>query len=179
MRSLTTPRLALREPRVEDAADALVMLQDPLVARWNPAPDVIDLGTAAAWCASGADWSSGTHATWHGVEPGTGRLIVNVSLFVIDADHRAAKVGYRVVPWQRGRGYATEALRAITTWAFDDLHLERIQLEHSVPNVASCHVAQRSGYRLEGTLRAAFRSTDGERHDDHVHGRLAADDPGW
>ena len=175
MESLTTQRLVMRKPSADDAPDALAMLQDPLVERWNPAPDVVDLDSAVAWCASGADWGSGTHATWHGLDPATGRLIVNISLFSIDADHRAAKVGYRVVPWRRRQGYATEALRAVTEWAFTERGLERVQLEHSTPNLTSCHVALRSGYRIEGTLRAAFRATDGERYDDHVHGRLSTD----
>jgi hypothetical protein len=50
-----------------------------------------------------------------------------------------------------------------------------VQLEHSVPNTASCQVALTSGYLMEGTLRSAFRTADGVRHDDHVHGRLATD----
>jgi RimJ/RimL family protein N-acetyltransferase len=136
---------------------------------------VVDRDSARVWCLSGADWESGNHRTWHGVDPATERLIVNISLFAIDADHATAKVAYRVVPWKRRQGYACEALQAVTAWAFRELHLARVQLEHSVPNTASCQVAVASGYRLEGTLRSAYRTADGVRHDDHVHARLAID----
>ena len=173
--TLTTHRLVLRRPRLSDAEDALLLLQDPEVMTWHPASAVVDLDSARDWCRRGADWDDGAHCTWHGVDPGSDRLIVNVSIFAVDALHRTAKVAYRVVPWQRRRGYAREALQAVTQWAFQDLGLARVQLEHSVPNEGSCAVALGSGYRLEGTLRAAFRTPDGVRHDDHVHGRLATD----
>ncbi len=175
MTRLVTERLILRRPEAEDARDALALLQDPDVARWNPAPAVVDLSSAADWCERGADWSGADHATWHGVDPATGSLVVNVSLFAVDAEHATAKVGYRVAPRWRGQGYASEALLAATDWAFTEMNLWRVQLEHSVANVASCHVALRCGYRVEGTLREAFKDHDGVRHDEHVHGRLATD----
>ena len=172
---LLTERLLLRPPQESDADDALALLQDPEVLRWNPGGDVSDREAALRWCQRGADWSDGTHATWHGVDQATSRLIVNVSIFAIDADHSSAKVGYRVVPWRRRQGYAREALIAATAWAFSNLRLERIQLEHAVENHGSCFVAIGAGYGLEGTLRGAFRTPDGLRHDEHVHGRLAVD----
>jgi RimJ/RimL family protein N-acetyltransferase len=172
---LMTGRLVLRRPLADDAADALAMLRDPEVARWNPAPDVVDAQTARAWCARGADWSDGTHATWHAVDRSTGRLVANCSVFAIDRDHAVAKIGYRVVPWQRRRGMASEAVGIVTRWAFAELGLARLQLEHAVANAGSCRVATNTGFALEGILRSASRDGRGERHDDHVHGRLATD----
>ena len=58
---LLTSHLLLRRPMAQDAPDALAILQDPDVVRWNPAPAVVDIQTARAWCARGADWSEGTH----------------------------------------------------------------------------------------------------------------------
>ncbi len=175
MTRLVTARLVLRRPSASDCDDALDLLRDPEVCRWHPAPAVVDRDSARAWCLSGADWGTGSHRTWHGVDPGTDRLIVNISLFAIDEQHSTAKVAYRVMPSQRRQGYARESVLAVTAWAFTELDLARVQLEHSVPNTSSCQVALASGYRLEGTLRSAFRTADGARHDDHVHGRLASD----
>jgi len=170
---LLTDRLLLRPPAATDADDALALLRDPEVVYWHPAPAVLDHESAVAWCRRGAAWSD-DHVTLHGVDPATGRLILNLSL-ALDAEHSVAKVGYRVVPWQRGHGYAREGLLAVTEWAFSELGLARIQLEHSVTNVASCRVALAAGYRMEGTLRSAFRTPDDVRHDDHVHGRISLD----
>jgi RimJ/RimL family protein N-acetyltransferase len=172
---LMTGRLLLRRPLDDDAVDALAMLQDPDVVRWNPAPAVVDVETARAWCARGSEWSDGTHATWHAVDRLTGRLVANCSVFAIDRDQLTAKVGYRVAPWQRRCGIASEVVGIVTPWAFAEFGLARIQLEHAVANVGSCRVASNSGFTLEGTLRSASRDGLGRRHDDHVHGRLATD----
>jgi RimJ/RimL family protein N-acetyltransferase len=172
---MMTGRLRLRRPTADDAVDALAMLQDPDVVRWNPAASVVDLETARAWCARGADWSDGTHVTWHALDRSTGRLVANCSIFAIDRDHATAKIGYRVAPWQRRRGVGSEVVGMVTRWAFAELGLARIQLEHAVDNVGSCRVAARAGFVLEGVLRSASLDGLGARHDDHVHGRLAGD----
>lgn len=166
----------LRPPSAGEAGEALTMLTDPLTVRFNPAPSVVDLDSARAWCERGADWSDGTHATFSVLEATTGRLAGNVSLWRIDlAENRDASIGYRTAPWARGRGVATAAVAAVTRWAFAALGVERIELPHAVDNEASCRVASKCGFPAEGVLRGAFRADDGSRHDEHLHARLAGD----
>ena len=100
-------------------------------------------------------------------------LLGNVTLINIDLEQATGEIGYRVAPWARNRGIATKALRAVTEWSFDALSLRRIQLFHSVANPASCRVAIKGAYQLEGTLRSAMVAGDGRRYDLHVHGRLS------
>jgi RimJ/RimL family protein N-acetyltransferase len=168
-------RLQLRPPTDADAADALAMLQDPDVARWNQGPDGLDLDVARAWCRRGADWSSGEHATFSVLDATSGRLLGNVSLHQIDRAEGDAEIGYRVAPWARGRGVATDSVAAVSRWAFGALDLVRIELAHAVLNPASCRVAEKAGYPLEGTLRASYVYGDGRRYDEHLHARLASD----
>jgi RimJ/RimL family protein N-acetyltransferase len=101
--------------------------------------------------------------------------VANCSIFAIDHDQATARIGYRVAPWQRRRGMGSEVVGIVTRWAFAELGLARIQLEHAVANIGSCRVASNAGFALEGTLRSASRDGLGGRHDDHVHGRLATD----
>jgi RimJ/RimL family protein N-acetyltransferase len=150
-----------------------VLLTDPEVDRWNPAPAVVDLATAADWCRRGADWSAGGHATFSVVADG-GAFAGNVSLHNIDHDHGTADVGYRVMAAWRGRGVATFAVREATAFAFEWLGLFRVQLFHAVPNLASCRVAEKAGFTLEVTLRSAG-VYDGVRMDEHLHARLRTD----
>jgi RimJ/RimL family protein N-acetyltransferase len=166
----------LRPPAAEDAAEALAMLRDPETARWNPAPAVVDLEQAREWCIRGADWAEGDHATFSVVEAATGRLAGNVSLWRLDlTEHRSGEIGYRTAPWARGRGVATIAVGTSTAWAFASLGIERVQLQHAVPNEASCRIAARCGYLLEGVLRGGYRTEDGTRIDEHLHARLSTD----
>jgi RimJ/RimL family protein N-acetyltransferase len=44
-----------------------------------------------------------------------------------------------------------------------------------VENAASCGVARKAGFLLEGTLRESYRYADGRFHDEHLHARLATD----
>jgi RimJ/RimL family protein N-acetyltransferase len=173
---LETADLVIRPPADEDAPAAFELLNDPDVRLWNPARDCPDLQTAQAWCRGGADWSDGTHATWHAVDKATSRMVGNVSLFAIDSDDRVAKIGYRVHPAARGRGVARQMVDAVTRWAFESRGLMRVQLEHSVRNEASCRVAVAAGFVFEGTARSAYAVPGSDVRDDcHVHGRLPGD----
>ena len=166
--------LVLRPPRPSEAADALALLAEPEVDRWNPAPAVVDLQTAEDWCRRGADWTTGSHATFSIVVGPSAGFAGNISLHNIDTEHLTADVGYRIAAAHRGRGVATEALRLVTAYAFHDRGLHRVQLLHAVGNAGSCRVAEKAGYRLEGTLRSAA-VYGGIREDEHVHARLRTD----
>jgi RimJ/RimL family protein N-acetyltransferase len=124
---------------------------------------------------AGADWTSGTHATFSIVNTGDGRLLGNISLFAMDPEQATAQVGYRITAQARGRGLATAALSAACDWAFEEHQLFRIEIHHAVENVSSCRVAAKAGFAYEGTLRLASLYGDGHRHDDHLHARLATD----
>ncbi len=173
---IATKQLVLRlNDATRDAPDVLTMMLDPETRLWNPHGNVVDLETAAAWCERQADWSDGTHASFAIIEADSGRLAGSVSIHSVDPDQADAEIGYRVAPWARGRGYATEAVAAATTWAFDNLPVVRIELCHAAANPASCAVATKAGYLLEGVLRNSYIYGDGQRYDEHLHARLVTD----
>jgi RimJ/RimL family protein N-acetyltransferase len=73
-------------------------------------------------------------------------------------------VGYGLRPEARGRGAATEAVRLVSTWAFDQIHIERLSLMTYPTNEPSQRVAARAGYkREEGLLRAWYPTPLGRR----------------
>jgi RimJ/RimL family protein N-acetyltransferase len=157
-----------------DIDDALEMSRDPAIVQWY-STRIVDRESAKRWLLRGSDWSEGQHATW-AVADLADRLVGNVSIVRIDrVDQLSAQVSYRTAPWARDRGVATYALRSATRWAFDTLHLERLELMHAVANPASCRVAQKAGYLLEGVQRQGFRDDSGQRWDSHLHSRLAYD----
>lgn len=165
----------LRPPRTDEAPAALSMLTDPEVVQWNPAPLVVDLATAGAWCERGANWAAGGHATFSIIDAPSGEYAGNISVFELDLEQAVGSVGYRVATRHRRRGVATAALTAVRDWVFAEVGLQRLQLFHAVANVASCAVAERGGFALEGVLRSSSVFGDGLRHDEHLHARLAGD----
>jgi RimJ/RimL family protein N-acetyltransferase len=76
-----------------------------------------------------------------------------------------------VLPAARGAGVATSAVLALSAWALEEIGFCRLHLDHSTRNHASCRVATKSGYELEGTKRSAAVHDDG-RHDMHLHARI-------
>jgi RimJ/RimL family protein N-acetyltransferase len=106
-----------------------------------------------------------------------GALLGSVSLHHVDVDHENAEVGYWIAPAARGRGLAARGVEMAARFAFTTLGFRRLYLYHSVENPASCRVAERAGFALEGVTRESYRYPDGRFHDEHLHGRLATDRP--
>jgi RimJ/RimL family protein N-acetyltransferase len=70
------------------------------------------------------------------------------------------KVGYTISPDVQGRGYATEAVRALVDYAFDVLGADVVRAYASEENEPSIRVAEKVGMRLIERLE--------HRYDDEV-----------
>jgi RimJ/RimL family protein N-acetyltransferase len=92
----------------------------------------------------------------------------------IDEEAAEAELGYIVAAHARGRGIASEALRQLTTWAFEERGIRRAHLLIDVDNPASSRVAERAGYRLEGVMRSTYLK-QGRRGDTQLWARLPGD----
>ena len=78
-----------------------------------------------------------------------------IGLHALDWSNRSAQVGYWLAPAERGRGTMSRACAAIVTYAFRDLLLHRVEIRCAVENQRSRAVAERLGFRFEGTLAGA------------------------
>lgn len=167
--------LLLRPMRPDDAPQVALAAADPEIARWNRIPEDVE-----EWCARRADWSDGTHASWAIVDPSAPEVLLGASsLHQVDRDQLDCEIGYLVLPGQRGRKVATRAVCAASEFAFGALGMRRITLFHAVANPASCGVARRAGYLLEGVHRQSHHygsaGADNGWDDEHSHARLASD----
>lgn len=103
-----------------------------------------------------------------------GTLIGEVMLRWLSAKDRCGEVGYVFHPDHGGRGYATEATRAIIDLAFGQLDLHRIIARIDPRNGASLQLAQRLGMRREAHLIQSHWSR-GEWRDEVDFALLAAE----
>jgi ribosomal-protein-alanine N-acetyltransferase len=62
---------------------------------------------------------------------------------------RGGHIGYWIDKNYAGRGFTTEAVKAVTSFAFDGLGLHRIEINIRPENAASIRVAEKAGYRFE------------------------------
>ena len=70
-----------------------------------------------------------------------------------DVERVSAEIGYWIAEPFWGRGIASEALVAVTTYAIETHHLTRIYALPFAWNAASCRVLEKAGYVLEARLR--------------------------
>ncbi|MDH6569657.1 RimJ/RimL family protein N-acetyltransferase [Streptomyces sp. SAI-117] len=174
--------LRLRSWDPDADADAQAWLRgvtDPEFVRWNtPLTLIDDLAGARESLRRKADMAAdGTSASYRITDESSGTTLGHIGVNVINHVFRTARVGYWVLPEVRGRGVATRALLLAAHWAHTELGLHRLELDHALGHVTSCHVAERCGFRYEGTLRGA--TFEAGRHDAfrdmHLHARLATD----
>jgi RimJ/RimL family protein N-acetyltransferase len=85
----------------------------------------------------------------------------------------AFALGYWVRVTEQGHGYVAEAVRLITTCAFDSLGARRVEIRCNARNVRSANVARRCGFELEGHLRSVACAPDGTVADELVFARIA------
>lgn len=151
------------------------MLEDPDLLRFTRVPDPPPDGFAEQWLARyEAGRAEGTREAFAAVDDG-GTFLGLALAPEIDAVAREAELGYVVAPAARGMGVATEVLRLLTRWAFEDCGLLRVHLLIDTANAASLQVARHNGYLHEGTMRCTFVKAGAPRADVTLWSRLASD----
>src|SRR5882757_7552838 len=156
-----------------ESADAQVFLsayEDDEIRRWHTNRPSTE-GQVREWFeAYRQDWKREKGGHWAVTGDG-GQVLGRIALRGLDFDDGIAGVAYWVLPAARGAGVASHALTALSAWALDEIGFFRLELDHSTRNEASCGVAAKCGYDLEGTKRSAALHDDG-RHDMHLHARV-------
>ncbi|MDT3439774.1 MULTISPECIES: GNAT family N-acetyltransferase [unclassified Pseudofrankia] len=99
----------------------------------------------------------GRYPAWMGpfghrqvVERDSGLIIGGIGLFWPPTDGRV-EIGYGIVPSRQGRGYATEAVIALTEFAFALPAVRTVLANVERPNPASIRVLAKSGFRHHHT----------------------------
>jgi RimJ/RimL family protein N-acetyltransferase len=85
--------------------------------------------------------------------PGNEWVIGNCGLRRKSENDWEADIGYELAPEHWGKGYATEAARALIAFGFRELGLHRLSAWCVADNTASARVLEKCGLRLEGRLR--------------------------
>jgi ribosomal-protein-alanine N-acetyltransferase len=171
---IATERLVLRDVQLSDAADVLVFRGDPVVQRFDD-PPIHTVAEAEAFIVDElhAEYASGDGIAW-GVTLAHQDVVVGlVGFHRWDRYHRRAEVGYGLARTHWGQGLASEALRAIIRYGFDQMELNRIYARTIADNHESVRLLDRLGFQREGTQRAHSLEDDGTFHDSAVYGMLA------
>ncbi|WP_020388440.1 GNAT family N-acetyltransferase [Kribbella catacumbae] len=165
--------LRLRPWRASDAPMVQAAFECPSIQRWH-VRRLDSLDESVEWIAQWEPrWTAEEAVSW-AVVASDDEPLGQVGLRSISLVEGDAGLSYWVAPAARGRGVAARAVEAVREWAFDELGFNRLGIQHSIANEASCRIAGKTGFVLEGTLRQAIRHADGW-HDWHLHGRVRSD----
>jgi len=148
-----TPRLVLKRPAAGDAADIFVRFSaDPEVTRLLGWPTHRTVDDARAFLEfSDHEWQRWPAGPYLIVSREDGTLLGSTGLS-FDTPYRAS-TGYVLARAAWGRGYATEALRAIVEVA-GDLGVRRLYALCHPDHRPSWHVLEKAGFVREALMRA-------------------------
>ena len=163
---LSTKNLVLRPPREGDAAELVRIKSLPLplseaeksVAVWvkeQKKPFVFQ------WIIMKGENVIGRIKAWD-VNPYNGYL----------------QLGYDVDPQQRGKGYMTEAVKAVIGYLMKEAQVNRVFFSVRAENIASRRVCEQVGMKLEGRLRQHYARQDGGFDDVLIYGIIKTEAEG-
>ncbi|CAL9366783.1 hypothetical protein SUDANB105_00778 [Streptomyces sp. enrichment culture] len=161
----------LRPWLLSDAAAVTRVFQDPSIQHWHlRRADSED--EAREWIKQWrGGWENETACHWAVVDASNDKVLGRVSLQSIVTVGGQAAISYWTAPEARGKGVCSRAVARVSSWALEEVGFNRLELGHSTANVASCRIAEKTGFALEGVRRRALLHADGW-HDMHLHARV-------
>lgn len=114
------------------------------------------------------------HLVWAIREKESGKIVGSIGL---EDDRRRENVnsremGYSLAKDCWGRGYMTEAARAVIDYGFRELGLAVMAICTGPSNIRSQRVIEKCGFKFEGRQRKGYRIYDGTDRDNMVYSLL-------
>ena len=162
MPTLKTERLSLRPMHIIDAEDMYDYAKRADVTEyllWSPHTSISYTKDYLRYIQD--RYSLGDFYDWAVVDKesgrGEGRMIGTCGFTSFNCPHDSAEIGYVLNPDYQGRGLATEAVRRVLEFGFDELGLHRIEARFIQGNTASLRLMGRVGMTFEGYARESMR----------------------
>lgn len=163
---LETERMILREIMPDDGPGIFAIRGDYEVTKYNGGMNYTRLDQAQALIASIRDaYRDKRSVRWGMTLKGGDNSVIGMCgyNYWVRADDRAS-IGYDLARAYWGRGLMPEAIRAILTFGFKAMLLNRVEADASSENVRSIRVLEKVGFLHEGRQRDPFYE-DGESGD--------------
>ncbi len=114
------------------------------------------------------------HDVWAIREKKSGKIVGNIGL---EPDRRregvnSRELGYSLGEEWWGKGYMTEAARAVIDYAFNDLGIVVLAICTGPDNKRSQRVIEKCGFKFEGVQRRGYHIYDGTDRDNLVYSML-------
>ncbi|KAA0549938.1 GNAT family N-acetyltransferase [Bacillus sp. BGMRC 2118] len=162
---LTTDRLQLRRITLEDKENVFAYFSDDLVTRYFGIDNFTKMEEAEAIInAFNNGFEQKQAIRWGIALKETDELIGSIGFHNISKNNARVEVGYEITRKEWNKGYATEALKAVINFLFNDACFNRIGATIRPENEASKQLVRKLGFQEEGTLQD-YQFTRGNFHD--------------
>jgi RimJ/RimL family protein N-acetyltransferase len=158
--TLIPATVSLARAELHDRTAFAALLGAVVPDTWPPESTVDALPLFLGWLEAAPDrvgWF-GWYAVLRDGSP-TGSVLIGGGGFLGPPEGGAVQMGYSVLSEFQRRGYATEIVRGLATWAFVQPGVEVIAAETEWANPASVRVLERNGFQVVG----AASEPDGTR----------------
>ena len=81
------------------------------------------------------------------------KIVGTIGFHHLDTINKSVQMGYWLDKQAQGKGLATKCCRILINYAFNELKLNRIQINCNVENKKSRAIPERLGFKLEGVHR--------------------------
>ncbi|MBK5286146.1 MAG: GNAT family N-acetyltransferase [Bacteroidia bacterium] len=154
---IETARLILRHIEETDVHEVFFLRSDETVMKYINKPLAKSLDDARDFISrvdeleksnTGINWAISIH--------GDKKLIGNVSIWRIDAQHHRGEVGYVLHLEHHGKGIMQEAMEAVLDYGFRILKLHSIEANVNPANEASIKLLERNNFICEGYFKENY-----------------------
>ncbi|GAB4190302.1 MAG: GNAT family N-acetyltransferase [Roseiflexaceae bacterium] len=174
--TLHTERLLLTTLNADAAPQVLdyLLRNQEFVRPWNPAADpeffTLEAQQDRLRREQMLRLSQSGYRFWMFERDDTGhtRVLGDVALSnIVWGAFLSCHLGYKIDQQAGGKGYMTEAVRAVVGYAFDTLRLHRVEANIMPRNTRSLRVVEKLGFEHEGLSRAYLKING--VWEDHLH----------
>lgn len=133
---------------IEEASrDDFIPVLTSVPSEWTPEEGRAFIDRQNSRLSAGEGWSLAI------VDRQRTRAVGQIGVWISHLHKGRAEIGYWIAESGRGHGAASEAVTAMSDWAFEHLDVDRLSLFIEPWNAASINTAERAGYEREGLLK--------------------------
>ncbi|WP_396193951.1 GNAT family N-acetyltransferase [Flavobacterium sp.] len=151
--NLETERLLLRRIDQNDVEGVLALRGNPDIMKYIPRPLAKTKEEALAHIAMIEEKiENNTGINWGITVKGSDKIIGIIGHYRIQPENHRAEIGYMLLPEYNGKGYITEAIKAVVEYGFEQMNLHSIEAVIDPGNTASEKVLQKNGFVKEAHI---------------------------
>ena len=171
---LETPRLTLRKIKLEDSEAMYQYASKDDVTKYVLWDSHKSIETTKQVIQMMIDQYEEGHLAWSITLKETQEFVGTIDFVMYNKAEKIAEIGYALSDRHWGKGYVSEATKALLDFGFNELQLVRIQARCFADNIGSERVMQKVGMTCEGTMRKA-KFAKGKHHDIKMYAILRED----